>query len=390
MATVVVGAMMFVGGGAVAVYHRLTTNIGGGLDLADFRPDDVPDATEPPEEESDAPPEDPKAGQPINILMLGSDSRSGENLAIGGGEEDGARSDTSLLAHIPADRSRVDIISIPRDLLVPVPACPLNQDDASQTSGARSEAMFNSAFATGAAGGDVHLGAICSALTVEQMTGLVVDEYAVVDFSGFERMVDTIGGVPMCIPEPIVDPLADLELTAGDQVLNGQQALGLARARKIAGSDGSDIQRIDRQQELLAAVARQVLSKNLVTDSYALVQFLDAVTESLSVSSGIGSPVSLAGLAMSLSGVGADGISFATMPFDYAGNRVKPNALSEDLWERLRTDQPITTPEPPVVADPAAPVDPAAPTDPATETPEPTEEPSEPWNVVSGTDAAVC
>ncbi|GMA30609.1 LCP family protein [Litorihabitans aurantiacus] len=403
VATVLVGALTFVGGGAFAVYTNFASNVGGGLDLEAMRTEAPvqPDPEDGPTTE--APPTDPRAGQAINIVLIGSDSRDGENLAIGGGEEGGARSDTTLLVHVAADRSRVEAVSIPRDLLTAIPACPLDQDNLERTSGRQSSAMFNSAFSTGAAQGDVHLGAYCTALTVEGLTGLTVDEYAVVDFAGFQRMVDTIGGVPMCIPEPIVDPRSDLDLAAGQQTLDGQQALGLARARKIAGSDGSDIQRIDRQQELLAAVVRQVLSKNVVTDIKPLLDFLDAVTDSLSVSSGLANLMNLAGLATSLGSVGAGGVTFVTMPFDYAGARVVENGLSEQLWERLRNDEPIVTPEPepepPVVADPGAPETPvegegdpgAQPPVEETPDPEPTETPTQdPWTVVRGTDETIC
>lgn len=402
VATVLVGALTFVGGGAFAVYTNFASNVGGGLDIDALRSDapQDPEQTAAPEDEQAA---DPRAGQALNILLIGSDSRGGdENQAIGGGDVGGARSDTTLLMHIPADRSRVEAVSIPRDLLTDIPACPRTAEDLEDTYASERSQMFNKAFFNGSSQGDVHMGAYCTLLTVESLTGLTVDEYAVVDFSGFQRMVDAIGGVPMCIPEPIVDPRSDLDLAAGQQTLNGQQALGLARARKIAGSDGSDIQRIDRQQELLAAVARQVLSKNLVTDLRALLSFFDAVTDSLSVSTGLASPMNLAGLATSLGSVGASGITFVTMPFDYAGARVVENDLSEQLWDRLRTDEPIVTPAPPIVADPAteAPpaggetTDPAVET-PAVETPAPEETPAEtpaadPWTVVTGTDQAVC
>ncbi len=397
VATVVIGALTFVGGGAFAVYTNFASNVGGGLDIDALRSEAPPDPeqTAEPEDETAV---DPRAGQALNILLIGSDSREGdENQGIGGGDVGGARSDTTLLMHIPADRSRVEAVSIPRDLLTDIPACPRTADDLTDTYASERNAMFNKAFFNGSGQGDVHMGAYCTLLTVENLTGLTVDEYAVVDFSGFQRMVDSIGGVPMCIPEPIVDPRSDLDLAAGDQVLNGQQALGLARARKIAGSDGSDIQRIDRQQELLAAVARQVLSKNLVTDLPALLSFFDAVTDSLSVSTGLASPMNLAGLATSLGSVGASGITFVTMPFDYAGARVVENGLTEQLWDRLRNDEPIVTPEPPIVADPGTEAPPAGEetSDPEAEAPA-TEEPpvetpaADPWTVVSGTDQAVC
>lgn len=411
VACVLVGALTFVGTGAWALYHELTSNISSDYSLDDFRP--TPTATPEPAETTDAPPVDPRAGQDLNIVLIGSDSRGGENAAFG--DEEGARSDTTILLHIPADRSRVEAISIPRDLLVDIPACQATADGA--MSSPKTQAMFNAAFSLGSDGGDVGLGAICTSLTIEQLTGLHIDDYVVVDFVGFERMVDSIGGIPMCIPEPIDDRWADLVLDAGQQTLNGHDALGLARARKTLG-DGSDISRIGRQQELLASLVRTVLAKDLVTDSYSLIQFLDAVTSSLTTSKGLGNPIQLAGLAMAVAPVGAGGVTFVTMPFDYAGNRVVANAQSEELWQRLRNDEPVNSA--------AAQTDGADATTAAAGTgdagagatagdgdatldgvgdgatgagagdqgtdggAEPTDAPTDPWTVVTGTDGPVC
>lgn len=333
LAVLAVAVVAFVGTSAVALYREYTANISSDYALDDFRTDEP--TNEATEQETAA---DPKAGQPYNLLVIGSDSRQGENASFG--DDPGARSDTTILVHISADRSRVEAVSIPRDLMIDIPSC---QMDSEGTRSYEQYAQFNAAFSAGAEYGDIGLGAICTTLTVEQMTGLTIDDYAVVDFVGFERMVDTIGGVPMCIPEAVQDSAAGLDLEAGYQTLNGEEALALARARKNLG-DGSDLQRIDRQQELMAAIVRQVLATNPFTDTVSLIKFLDAVTSSLTTSSGLSNPVQLAGLAMAVAPVGADGVTFVTMPYAPSGARVVENSLSEEMWERLRNDEPLHTP----------------------------------------------
>lgn len=128
--------------------------------------------------------------------------------------------------------------------------------------------MFNSAFFFGSQTGDLGGGAACTVLTVEAWTGIRIDDFVLVDFNGFQAMVDSLGGVPMYIPEPISDSRAHLEIEeTGCQLLDGHDALGYARARyNIFGSDGSDIARIGRQQELVAAIAREALTTRILTD----------------------------------------------------------------------------------------------------------------------------
>lgn len=338
-------------------------------------------------------PADPAAGRPVNILVMGSDVRSGDN-AVYGEDIEGMRSDTTLLVHFSADRGRADIISIPRDLLVDIPSCALPDGNKSY---AQSDAMFNSAFATGGQSGQVEYAAACTIRTVEQMTGVFVDDYVVVDFTGFIRMVDALGGVPMCIPEDMYSEQAELDLVAGFQTLDGHDALAYARARKNVG-DGSDISRIGRQQLLLGAMVRQVLSKNLLTDMPALYQFLDAATESVTAGPEIGQIRNMVGLANSLRAVPAGGVSFVTVPFAWAGARVVPTADAEALWAAIATDQPIG-PTPSEATDASEATDGAAAdgTDPTTAAgaevevePAPTAE-TQPWDIITGEDeAGVC
>ena len=288
-------------------------------------------------------PEDPKAGQPLTILLMGSDRRDGENAAIGG-EVEGMRSDTTIVAHISADRSRVELVSIPRDSRVDVPSCNYNDGTSSRPQSAR----FNAAFSIGAAHDDVGEAAACTLRTVESLTGIYIDEWAVVDFAGFQRMVEALGGVPMCIPEELYSEKAQLHLQPGQQTLNGQQALALARARTgLNLGYGSDLERLGRQHELLGAIVRQALSKNLLTDSPALYQFLNAATQSLTTSPDLGEIPALTGLAFSLRDIPSGNIVFMTIP-----NRTNPNDGNEviwtdeaaTVWSNMANDIPIVPP----------------------------------------------
>src|SRR5918997_5584296 len=141
--------------------------------------------------------------------------------------------------------------------------------------------------------------------------------FIVIDFAGFQTMINALGGVEMCIPQDIHSKKAgNLRLSAGMQTLDGPTALQYARARTGEGlGNGSDLNRIGRQQELMAALARTVLSKNLLTDSPALLEFLGAVTGSLTMSDNFASVQGLAGLAYSARNVRPDTISFMTVPY---------------------------------------------------------------------------
>lgn len=353
---------LFAGSGAALAYNDIQTNIQR-HDINDLLGEDRP---------TQETPIDPNAGRALNILVMGSDQREVDDpeAAVVGG----MRSDTTMLVHVSAGRDRVDVVSIPRDTLVEIPSCTLPDGS---TTASQSSAMFNSAFTMGGQTGDVGAAAACTIKTVEQLTGVFVDDFVVVDFSGFTTMVEALNGVPYYVAEPVNDPEAHLTLEAGCQLLDGQDALGLARARKSLG-DGSDISRIGRQQELVAAIARDALSRNLLTDLPVLYRFLDAATSTLTTGAEIGQLPTMAGLASSLRGIGPEDISFATMPFVPAGARVLPSDDAEAMWQALAADQPIdatldATGEAPPEAPSAAPT-PETPTGeaPTTPTPEPT------------------
>ena len=342
VALTLVGVFAFTGTAAGALYYTLEHNITE-VDIEALTDEALrPEAPEPD-------PEDPNGGRALNILLIGSDSRDGENGAIGG-DAPGMRSDTTMVMHVSADRTRVEVVSIPRDSIVDLPSC-LTTNGEVPARAASPTTMFNSAFAYGwDRGQDIESAVSCTRTAVESLTDVRMDGFIVVDFTGFEHMVDAIGGVPITLEAPINAPQADLDLPAGEQTLNGQQALGLARARKGEGLNGSDLQRIDRQQDLLDAMASAILSKNLLTDTPALIQFLSSATSSLTVSPNFSSIPELTGLALSLKNVSTDSIVFETIPVaDYPAdrNRVMWTSAADEVWENMKNDIPIPVSESP-------------------------------------------
>ena len=331
MVATAVLSFVSVGGATAAV--TLTGNIASvdaGKALGDDRPEKVV-------------PDDPNAGAALNIVLLGSDSRDGINGSIVKDGEDGARSDTTMIMHISADRSRVELVSIPRDSTVDVPACPTSSGG---TTAPLYGAKFNAAFSEGfGAGGDIESGALCVMKTIETLTDVWMDGFIVVDFAGFQKMIDAVGGVELCIPEDVYAPKANnLRLDAGIQTLDGTTALQYARVRYEIG-DGSDLGRIGRQQEILASLTRKVLGRDLLTNPPKMLKFLGAVTSSMTMSSNFASVQGLAGLAYSARNVRADTIAFMTVPNAYDPNN-SANVLwtdeSESLWDDLRNDRPLS------------------------------------------------
>ena len=323
----ILGIALVVSSAAVTMYSRLQANV-------------VQHSIAVPEAERPEPviPLDQKSGQPINILVLGSDVREGSEDDASSVE--GMRSDTTMVAHISADRSRVDIVSIPRDTLVNIPSCTL--PDGTQT-WEQYDAMFNSAFQTGGATGDVGAAASCTLRTIENMTGMLIDGFVVVNFKSFQDVVDTLGGVEMCFAQPIDDYAAQLKIDAGCHVLDGKTALGVARVRYTVG-DGSDTSRIGRQQELVYQIMKKLLSTEVLTNVPQMYQLLTDVTSEIDTSEGLGNLSWLGGLGYSLRNLDTSNIHMITMPWApdfYDPNRVRATPAADLLWEALRNDQEI-------------------------------------------------
>ncbi|WP_328721356.1 LCP family protein [Streptomyces sp. NBC_00247] len=268
-----------------------------------------------------------------NILLIGSDSRAGDNRKYGRDDGGRQRSDTVILLHLAADRKSATAVSVPRDLMVEIPSC---HGSGGKATGAMN-AQFNWAFEIG--------GTACTVRTVELMTKIRVDHHVVVDFSGFKDMVDAVDGVRICVREPIDDPAAHLKLAAGQRTLDGEQALGYVRARKSLG-DGSDTERMDRQQQFLAALVNKVRSNGVLLNPARLYPVLDAATKSLTTDAGLDSLRDLYGLVRGMRNVPTDKVQFLTVPrrpYRQNPNRdelVQPDA--DKLFGQLREDTPVT------------------------------------------------
>ncbi len=287
-------------------------------------------------------PDDESKGEAINILLMGSDVRTGANAAIGG-SVGGMRNDTTIVMHISADRSRIELMSIPRDSWVRIPDCTLF--DGSTVKGWTTK--FNVAFSNGGKDGNPAEAAACVQKTVETLTGIYIHYYAVVDFVGFAAMIDALGGVPMCIPGRIVSGKAALNLQPGRQTLDGRTALAWARLRTAEVGkewvEGSDLQRIERQQELLAHTAELALSKNLLTDQGQLRNFITAGADSMTTSPRLADAAFLIGLAFSLRHISPDNIVFATVPNKYTPDylNVTWTPAADAMFADLINDRPI-------------------------------------------------
>nr|WP_246113576.1 LCP family protein [Streptomyces montanus] len=267
-----------------------------------------------------------------NILLIGSDSRSGDGNGEYGRDSGTERSDTTILLHLAADRHSATAVSLPRDLMVDVPGC-------RRPDGSRSKpvfAMFNHAFQTG--------GSACTIRTVEKLTDIRVDHHVVVDFSGFKDMVDAVDGVQVCLKGPIDDPAAKLRLPAGRVKLNGEQALGYVRARKSIG-DGSDTERMGRQQRFLGALVNKIRGNDVLLNPVKLYPLLDAATSSLTTDPALANLRGLYDLVRGMRDIPTERVQFLTVPresYTHNANRdqlVEPEA--EKLFDRLRRDAPV-------------------------------------------------
>ena len=323
-------------------------------------------------------PGDPFAGSPVNILVMGTDSREGANAGISADDAGGPRSDTTFIAHVSADRTRVDVVSIPRDTYITIPQC-TDQDGNVISEAGWANMGFNAAFAYGYEdGGSIATGAACTIRAVEEMSNVRLDAYVVVDFMGFVDVVDAVGGLDVTLLCPIYSKEAGgIDLPEGVVHIDGVQAVNLARARTGTGlGGGSDLERINRQHMLFDAILDKVYAMNYVTDFPKLYSLVAAIISSLTTDIGK-NLADIAGFGFSLRNFNTSNITFITVPVSDAGNHrnvVLRASAAEPIWEALRTDTYLPGHEP-AEPDPGTDVD-----NPVSET---TEVPADPGNPVN-------
>ncbi|WP_435080865.1 LCP family protein [Clavibacter michiganensis] len=302
-----------------------------------------------------------------NILLVGSDSRKDQgdgygDLKIVGGADN---NDVTMLLHISEDHSRATVVSFPRDMLIDRPACPAS--GTSTGGAAASGAQINSALSKG--------GLDCVVRTVESITGLDIPYGGVVQFNGVVAMSNAVGGVTVCLANPIKDKRTDLDLGAGPQLLQGETAVQFLRTRYGIG-DHSDIDRISNQQVFLSALVRTITSTDTLTNPAKLYGIARAAVENMSLSTSLDDPTAIASLALTLKGIPLDRFVFVQYPStrlesgrvaqDVEGGTRMMQLIADDADFSLAPDSTGAGVEaPPAAAAPAAPGTPSADPSPA-------------------------
>jgi len=303
----------------------------------------------------------------VNLLLVGTDTREGQG-DIGGGIETGNLNDVNMLVHISADHTNMTVVSIPRDLVVPVPSCPRESGEGSYS--AMAGRPINETLGYG--------GLPCTVLTVEELTGLEIPFAAMITFTGVIGMSDAVGGVPVCITGgDISDRYTETYLSEGEHTLSGAAALEFLRTRHGVG-DGSDLGRISSQQAFLSSLVRTITGDGTLNDPTKLFGLASAATQNMTLSSGLAQINTMVSIAQTLRGMDLNNINFVRYPSTFGSSGVYAGKLqpivseADELMERLANDIPFALPEDSVGVG-AEVVDPGTPEGEATEEPAPTE-----------------
>lgn len=276
-------------------------------------------------------------------LIVGTDSRSGQNGKIGAGDAtsvEGIRSDTVLLVNVPANRSRVVAVSFPRDLQVDRPTCrswDSNNRNYGDELSAESSVKLNSVYAFG--------GPECLVRVLTAMSGLNINHFISMDFNGFAQVVRAIGGVEVCSTVPLYDyELGQILAKAGKKKLNGKRALNYVRARNIASEGNGDYGRIKRQQLFMSSLLRSTLSGNILSSPGRLNSLVNTFIEN-SIVDNVNTQ-SLLDLAKSMQGMDAGRVTFLTVPTsgtsqDGQNNEIPRTEDIDAIFNAIIDDEPL-------------------------------------------------
>lgn len=266
----------------------------------------------------------------FNILLVGSDTRVGQG-GIGAGPDDGGDlNDVTMLMHVAQDQKSATVVSIPRDMVVPIPKC--------SKGGGASGLPINTTLSYG--------GLACTVLTVQNLTGLTIQFAGLITFTGVAAMSDAVGGVDVCVGSAISDPYTGTYLSAGTHTLSGIAALQFLRSRHGVG-DGSDLGRIGSQQVFLSALVRKIKSNDTLTNFSKLYGIAQAATQNITLSENFTHLDTLVSVALVLKNIPLENIVFVQYPGKtggtgiYAG-KVQPVAgVASKLMAAIKADQPI-------------------------------------------------
>ncbi|MBD0708658.1 MULTISPECIES: LCP family protein [unclassified Streptomyces] len=275
---------------------------------------------------------------PLNILLIGSDSRAdAKNVALGGGKDlrdAKPLADVQMLLHVSADRQNASIVSIPRDTIVPIPEC----KDGAQTYPATTSDPINETLGRGGPG--------CTLTTWEKLTGIYIDHWMMIDFAGVVAMADEVGGVPVCVKTGVWDKStraqkggSGLKLPEGTTEVQGKQALQWLRTRHAFGSDQN---RAKAQHMYLNGMVEKLQKQNAWSDTGQLMSLAETATRALQVSDELKSVKKLFDLSMQLKNVKMNRLTTATVPTtEWSQNRNKVvmiESAADKMWSMLRDD----------------------------------------------------
>ncbi len=263
--------------------------------------------------------------QAINILLIGTDKRTGSGNDGYGDKGSAGHADTTLLLHVSKDRSNATALSIPRDLIVDIPDCPTTQEDGSTKVIAGSSGVrFNQSL------GQSGRTPSCTTRTVTELTGVKPDNFMVADFNAVKTLSSAVGGVEVCLAKDIDDPDSHLNLPAGKHTIEGEEALAFVRTRHSVGF-GGDLSRIELQQQFLSSLMRKLKSNDTLTSPTKMVKLAEAATEALTVDSKLDSIGKLKDLGLELGKLDTKNLTFATVPV--IDNPAEPKPVTVVLKE---------------------------------------------------------
>lgn len=275
----------------------------------------------------------------FNVLLVGTDNDTAQDEGAFG-QRDATLNDVNILLHVSADHTNATAVSIPRDMVVPIPACA--KEDGSGYYSAMSARPINEAWSYGGLG--------CVASTVSELTGLDVPFAGMISFNGVIEMSNAVGGVPVCAAEPIKDHWTGLDIPAGESVLQGTEALAFLRTRHGVG-DGSDLGRIGSQQVYLSSLLRTIKSADTLGNPTKLYSLARAAASNMQLSSSLTSIDTMVQIGLALRDLPLEDVTFVQYPGSTGGSgvyqgKVQPDTrVAEQLFDAIRADRPFTLPE---------------------------------------------
>ncbi|MFC8141383.1 LCP family protein [Streptomyces paradoxus] len=278
----------------------------------------------------------------INILLVGTDKRTGKGNEGYGDKDSAGHADTTLVLHVSKDRTNATVLSIPRDLITDIPDCPTTQEDGSEkVIPGKQRTRFNNSL------GQEDRTPSCTMRTITELTGLKMDHFMVADFNAVKTLTSAVGGVDVCLAKDIKDPDSKLDLPKGEHTIEGEEALAFVRTRHSVGF-GGDLSRIELQQQFLGSMLRKLKSNDTLTSPQKMFKLAEAGTKALTVDSQLSTIKKLADLGAELGKFDTKNLTFATVPVvDNPAEKIKATVVlkepqAQQLFAMVRDDVSLT------------------------------------------------